>query len=424
MSAAIVVSRVSKTFRKYHPDRPRTIQEVLARGIRRIGTSDRFTGLRDVSFEVPVGRTVGIIGTNGSGKSTLLRLVGGIGRPDAGRITVLGRIAALLDLGSGFHTDLTGRENAIVSGVLAGLTRQEVLSRLDSIIDFAEVGNFIDNPMRTYSTGMQMRLAFSTAVHTDPDVLLIDEVLAVGDTAFQRKCLDRIERFKANGCSILLVSHESSVVQDLCDEALWLNHGTLMAHDRATDVVRQYLDFISERTTTPAHPGPDPVAPAPRPTVRTDSGSEVAINEDRFGSVELQITGVRLTGAAGTPVATIQAGDSLRIDIEFTATEKIVSPVFRVGLLHEDGSVCCQFDSEKSELSLTAVEGKGALQLFVDTSALSPGRYLFDVGVAAHDGSYTYDQREASVELTVGRSVVSGRSLPHRWQMVQHVPRS
>jgi lipopolysaccharide transport system ATP-binding protein len=242
MLPAIDVQHLSKTFRRYHPERPRTVQELLARGPRRVRHAERFWGLRDITFAVPPGRTVGIIGTNGSGKSTLLRLVGGVGRADEGTVTVRGRIGALLDLGSGFHPDLTGRVN--------GLTRRDVMRRLDAIVAFAEVEAFIDSPMRTYSTGMQMRLAFATAAHTEPEVLLIDEVLAVGDTAFQRKCLERIGAFKAAGCSILLVSHESSVVQQLCDEALWLDAGRLQTYSAASDAVRQYLASLAE----PAHP--------------------------------------------------------------------------------------------------------------------------------------------------------------------------
>jgi lipopolysaccharide transport system ATP-binding protein len=254
MDSAIVVTQLSKTFRRYHPNRPWTFQEALVRGFRRTSPVERFWGLRDVSFRVAAGRMVGIIGANGSGKSTLLRLVGGIGRPDSGRAEAYGRIGALLDLGSGFHPDLTGRENTIVTGVLSGLTRRQVRERFDSIVAFAEVEEFIDNPMRTYSTGMQMRLAFSTAVHTDPDVLLIDEILSVGDIAFQRKCLDRIAQFKASGCAILLVSHEGSVIQDLCDEAIWLNAGRLMAQGPPADVVGRYVAYMSQN----GHPAPEP----------------------------------------------------------------------------------------------------------------------------------------------------------------------
>ena len=251
MDCAIVVRQLSKTFRQYHPHRPWTFQEVLARGLRRMAPVERFWGLRDVSFRVPAGRMVGIIGANGSGKSTLLRLVGGVGRPDSGTVAVQGRIGALLDLGSDFHPDLTGRENTFVAGVLSGLTRRQVRERFDSIVAFAEVENFIDNPIRTYSTGMQMRLAFSTAVHTDPDVLLIDEILSVGDIAFQRKCLDRIAEFKASGCAILLVSHEGSVIQEMCDEAIWLNFGHLMAQGPPADVVGRYVAYMNENGHSP-----------------------------------------------------------------------------------------------------------------------------------------------------------------------------
>jgi lipopolysaccharide transport system ATP-binding protein len=258
MDATIVVDGVGKSFRRYHPERPATIQEAVAwglSGLRRMRSLDRFWGLKDVSFTVGAGRTVGIIGSNGSGKSTLLRLIGGVGRPDRGRIDVRGRIGALLDLGAGFHPDLTGRENAILAGILNGLTRQEVLRRLDAIVDFAEVEEALDNPIRTFSSGMIMRLAFSVAAHTDPEILLIDEVLAVGDIAFQEKCLERIARFRTMGCSILIVSHEHGRIEELCDDAVWLDHGRLMAQGPAADTVRQYSAFMHA-----AHPTAAPSA--------------------------------------------------------------------------------------------------------------------------------------------------------------------
>lgn len=258
MDPAIEVSHVSKTFRRYRPDRPLTFQEVLARGLRGVRSTERFRALHDVSFTVPRGRSLGIVGVNGSGKSTLLRLVGGVGRADAGRVTVSGRIGALLELTAGFHRDLTGRENVIISGVLNGLARRDVLSRFDDIVAFAELEKFIDDPVRTYSSGMQMRLAFATAVHTDPEVLLIDEVLAVGDARFKNKCQARIEQFKANGCSILMVSHSPSAVQELCDDALWLDGGRVAAYDSAPEVLRQYLERVNaggaQASTPPSRP--------------------------------------------------------------------------------------------------------------------------------------------------------------------------
>jgi lipopolysaccharide transport system ATP-binding protein len=422
MGLAIEVSNVSKVFRRYRPDRPHTLQEVLARGFKGIRSRERFWGLRDVSFTVPRGRTVGIIGTNGSGKSTLLRLVGGIGRPDTGRVKVSGRIGALLDLGSGFHTDLTGRENAIVGGVLNGLTRREVLRRLDEIVAFAEVEKFIDNPMRTYSTGMQMRLAFSTAVHTNPEVLLIDEVLSVGDTAFQRKCLDRIAQFKANGCSILLVSHSSSMVQNLCDEALWLNGGLLMAHDSAHEVVRQYVEHVS--------PGLQPLPPSEaeiaiqtvlkaRPKIRNERGGELIVDENRFGSVELTIVSVGLFHVDGQPLEEIRSGQPLRIGIDFLAADTLVAPLFRVRVIRDDGLVCYDLSTEQSELSLSAIAGSGRVTLVLDRVDLNTGRYTFDVGAYAHDWAYAYDHQASVCSLLViGDNIQEAvLNVPHRWEL-------
>lgn len=245
MRAAVEVSGLSKQFRRYHPHRPTTVQEAVAQGWSRLRTVERFWGLRDVSFRVAPGRMLGIVGANGSGKSTLLRLIGGVGRADSGRVDVYGRLGALLDLSVGFHSELTGRENAVMAGILAGLTRRQVLQRLDAIVDFAELEPFIDNPIRTYSTGMQMRLAFATAVHSEPDVLLLDEVLSVGDLAFQRKCLDRMTEFRAAGCTMLLVSHDVGAVRELCDEAIWLDGGRLCASGTAADVVDRYIAHMA-----------------------------------------------------------------------------------------------------------------------------------------------------------------------------------
>jgi lipopolysaccharide transport system ATP-binding protein len=181
------------------------------------------------------------MGANGAGKSTLLRLIGGVGRPDEGQIHVNGRIGALLDLGAGFHPDLTGRENIYINGVISGLSRREVRRSFDSIVHFAELEEFIDSPLRMYSSGMQMRLGFAIAAHTEPEVLLIDEMLAVGDISFQQKCIQRIERFKFQGCTILLVSHEPALITDQCDEAIWLRAGKMVSYGKATVVTEQYV---------------------------------------------------------------------------------------------------------------------------------------------------------------------------------------
>jgi lipopolysaccharide transport system ATP-binding protein len=247
MTDAVVVENLGKRFRRYHADRPWTLHEALLRGFRKLGPAECFWGLREVSFRAVPGRMIGVVGRNGAGKSTLLRLIGGVGWPDEGSVRTRGRVGALLNLGAGFHADLTGRDNAFVAGVISGLTRREVTERFDSIVAFAELERFIDNPLRTYSTGMQMRLAFAIAVHVEPEILLIDEVLSVGDLAFQRKCLERIARFKAEGCTIILVSHEASLVRELCDEAIWLSAGRLRAQGSAKMVVNQSLRVARAR---------------------------------------------------------------------------------------------------------------------------------------------------------------------------------
>jgi lipopolysaccharide transport system ATP-binding protein len=251
MGNAIVVEGLGKQFRRYHPDRPVTLNAIFLRGLRRLRPAERFWALRDVSFNVPAGRTVGLIGANGSGKSTLLRLIAGVGRPSEGRATVHGHVGALLDLGAGFHNDLTGRENVFINGIVRGLTRREVTERFDSILTFAGLQEFIDSPLRTYSSGMRMRLAFAVAVHVEPDVLLIDEVLAVGDVSFQRKCLERIAGFRCQGGTILLASHEMAFLRSICDDGLWLRAGRVAAYGSIQTVAGQYEAAMEEESGQP-----------------------------------------------------------------------------------------------------------------------------------------------------------------------------
>jgi lipopolysaccharide transport system ATP-binding protein len=240
MSDAIIVEKLGKRLRRQRENRALTLQEALVKGLLWKKGDETFWALKDVSFTVGQGKSLGVIGKNGAGKSTLLRLIGGIGRAEEGRVSVRGRIGALLDLGAGFHPDLTGRENLFVNGAISGLTRREINGRFSDIVDFAELADFIDSPLRTYSSGMQLRLAFAIAVHTDPEVLIIDEVLAVGDLAFQQKCMDRIDRFKEAGCTIVVVSHDPGLVERFCDKALWLQEGLVAAYGPAAQVVAGY----------------------------------------------------------------------------------------------------------------------------------------------------------------------------------------
>jgi ABC-type polysaccharide/polyol phosphate transport system ATPase subunit len=241
--SAVKVERVWKRF-ALPTRRSRSVREVLqSLGGLRVGL-DAFWALQDVSFELEAGQSIGLIGPNGSGKSTILKLVCGISRPTAGRVRVRGTVSSLIELGAGFHPEFSGRDNVYLYGALLGLSRTQVCKRFDSIVDFADLGAFIDGPVKHYSSGMLMRLAFSVAAHVEPDILLIDEVLAVGDVAFQRKCLERVSAMRRQGVSILYVSHAMETVLAVCDEVIWLDHGRIHRVGNPTDVVTSYLRSV------------------------------------------------------------------------------------------------------------------------------------------------------------------------------------
>jgi lipopolysaccharide transport system ATP-binding protein len=229
-----------------------TFQDTFLDMVRGVG-SVPFWALRDVSFDVGPGESIGIVGSNGAGKSTLLRLICGLGRPTTGHAEVRGRVAALLEFGAGFHPHLTGRENLYVSAIVAGLRRREVKALFDTIVDFAELGDFIDQPLRTYSSGMQMRLGFSVAIHVDPAVLIIDEGLAVGDAHFSQKCLERIERFRSAGKTLVMVSHDMHAIRTFCTRAVWLRRGALVGDGPVDAIVSRYA-AVMERETLSGSP--------------------------------------------------------------------------------------------------------------------------------------------------------------------------
>ncbi len=245
----VQICNVSKQYRRFAANHAWTLQGALLHGLRQFRQPERFYALRDVSCAIAPGEMLGVIGHNGAGKSTLLGLMGGLGKPDAGSIKMCGAVRGLLDLGAGFHPELTGRENTFVSGVVSGLTRRQIRQQFNAIVAFAELEDAIDQPLRTFSTGMATRLAFSIAIHTSPDILLVDEVLAVGDTAFQQKCLQRIAHIRAAGCAIVFVSHEMTLVSNICDRVLWLDHGCVQEYGPAESVIEHYLARLPTRTT-------------------------------------------------------------------------------------------------------------------------------------------------------------------------------
>jgi lipopolysaccharide transport system ATP-binding protein len=412
MHDAIIVDSLSKQFCRYHASKPATFHEAVLQGLRRTKPIDRFWALRDVSFRVAPGRMVGLIGRNGSGKSTLLSLIGGIGQPDRGKIRVHGRMRALLDLGVGLHPDLTGRENVFINGVIAGLTRCEVQQQFDSIVSFAELEAFIDNPLRTYSTGMRMRLGFAIAVHTSPEILLIDEVLAVGDLAFQRKCIDRIAQFKAEGCTILFVSHNETQIKKLCDEVVYLREGHLVAQGDPEVVVGQYIADMRQENHKRT--------PEDFPALKSSTGVELKVHENRFGSLEMQITAVRLLNTKGNPIQELCSGEPLKIEIEYAAPRAIPSPVFGVMITREDDLVCYDTSTIASGQLLPTLQGQGRITLQIERLDLNGGQYYVNVGVYEPNDNYAYDYHWHVYTLRIlqPNSYAQGvMYLPHAWKL-------
>ncbi len=411
MPPAIVVEGLGKQFRRYHTDRPRTLKEVFVRRSYRLRAVERFWGLHDVSFAVEPGEIAGIVGGNGAGKSTLLRLIGGVGRPDQGKVRIRGRIAALLELGTGFHPELTARENIFISGVIGGLTRRQVAQRLDSIVAFAELEKFIDSPLRTFSTGMQLRLAFAIGVHTAPDVLLVDEVLAVGDLAFQKKCLERIDQFKSENSAILMVSHDMGQIRKLCDKALWLRRGRLVGQGDPDEIVDQYVAEME--TETRRH------TPIDWPARIAASGRELRVRENRFGSMELEIAAVQILDRHNRPVNEIRSGEPLCVEIAYSAPKRIEAPTFGVTISTEDEQVCADLSTAAAGISMPVLHGEGRITLHMERLDLKGGLYYVDVGAYTKNWDYAYDYHWHTYPLTVLPTGNNKGVLhpPHHWQL-------
>src|SRR5215217_1901838 len=295
---AIEVVNATKIYRRFaHKKQFATLKSALLRGslIRDLRPDETFTAVRDVSFTVPAGRTLGVIGRNGSGKSTMLKLVAGITKPTSGTVRVNGRISALIELGAGFHPEISGRENVFINGIMLGLTKREITRRFDEIVEFAELQDFIDAPVKTYSSGMYMRLGFAVAIHVDPDVLLVDEVLAVGDEGFTHKCLDKFSDFRRRGKTILLVTHSLGLVERLCDEALWIDEGKGRTSGDPRRVVGAYITDV-ERSEEAALTAADararvqadaaPASAEPPPPASREPGPASETPQDMFRASE------------------------------------------------------------------------------------------------------------------------------------------
>ena len=399
MGAAIRLQDVGKHYSRTGADKPRTLKETALRGFR-TGRRERFWALQGVALEIERGRTVGIIGANGAGKSTLLRLIAGVERPDEGSVEVEGRVGALLELGASFQQELTGIENIMLSSVVAGLTRKEARARLDEIVEFAQLEAFIESPLRTYSTGMVMRLAFSIASHVEPDVLVVDEALSVGDLSFQQRCIERLYEFRASGVTIVIVSHDPGRIRELCDEVVWLRGGRVAAAGPPMEVTARYVQSQSEAARQLTPPG---VSDA-----YTPRGMKLQAHNNRFGSMEATIGAVHILDGWKMPCTQIETGATIGLEIEVDIPARATPAIATATIRRSDDLICMDAYTD-----IPVPPEDGHISLEIERLDLAAGEYVFDVGLYGADWVRTYDYHFGAYPFSVvGRKGGAGMMAP------------
>ena len=374
MASAISVENVSKKFRLYR-EKNQYLKTTLLRGGR--ARYEEFWAVKDVSFEIPVGSTFGIIGSNGSGKSTLLKCLAGILTPDEGNLSINGRLSALLELGAGFHPELSGRENVFLNGAILGMTRHEIDSRLDEIVDFSGLGHFIDSPVKNYSSGMVVRLGFSIAANVEPEILIIDEVLAVGDAEFQLRCYEKIARFRQDGRTIVLVSHGLSEIEQMCDTVAWLEKSHLKEIGPSFEVVQNY-----------------------------NGASHHAIDRkenqigDRWGSGEATISKVELI-KAGSIASLFTTNEDMKIRIHYSAPTGIKDAVVGIRITHLHGMNVWGTNTKRNGIKIPFLRDEGFIDLDIDTLRLLEGTYDLTIALSDITEMNAYDHWEKRVRFDV-----------------------
>lgn len=369
--------------------------------------------IKDLTMRIPRGSSIGLIGRNGSGKSTFLKLVTGIYKPSSGHVSVLGRVAALIELGAGFHPDFTGRENLMLAGVMHGLSRQTILDRFDEIVAFAELEDVIDDPVRTYSSGMFMRLGFSVAVHTDPDILLVDEVLAVGDAGFVAKCKDKISELRREGKTLILVTHDLDSVERWCDEAIWLHQGEVKDRGNPRRVIDAYRHFIEKGEE-------QQILEVEEHRASAQSEAPGANQQARWGSREVEIVGVNVRDASATEKRVFHPEDRIEIEMSYRFNTPESDVVFGIGLNRADGLQIFGTNTLIDRVSLGALGHEGVIRCDLHRMGLLDGAYTIDVAAHRQDG-YPFDYHQAAIHFSIrSENKVVGVVSPQRtWSLNQ-----
>lgn len=388
--AVIEFDTVSKTFRMDRERRPRAFQELfislLRRQRREREARDLFWALRDVSFKIEAGESVGLVGSNGAGKSTALKLISRIIQPNSGSVRVNGRVTALLELGAGFHPELSGRDNIFLNGTVMGLSRKQINFKLDEIIEFADIGDFIDVPVKDYSSGMQARLGFSVAAHLDPQIVLVDEALSVGDQAFQQKCNERMLQMRRAGITMLYVSHSLESVEQVCQRAIWLDKGSVRLDDNAQRVAAAY-----HRSSL----------------ARQLARKRIASGDQRPGSGEARMTKVEVFDANGLRQTIFQSNDAITFRLHYHATQRIEQPAIGVGIFSAvSGLHIAGPNNTMSNHVIPFIEGEGWVDYHVPTLPLLAGTFSIVTAIYDWDCVHCYDHwsEAATFSVTTGET--------------------
>ncbi len=381
----IEVDHVSRIYQKYSArHRFQTFKSALVKGdlFRSLRADELVTALDDVTLSVEKGQTFGVIGENGSGKSTLLKLIAGIAKPTRGEVRTQGKISALIELGAGFHPEITGRENIFINGIMLGLSKKEITAKFDDIVAFAELEEFIDAPVKTYSSGMYMRLGFAIAINVNPEILLIDEVLAVGDAAFVPKCLDRIDDFRRRQKTILFVSHDLNTVGKICDRVAWLKNGRVQQIGDPVRIVDAYLQDVAEKQERSFERRQQEA-----PAQQTDQEER---RENRWGKREIEIARVVLKNIRGEEKHVFSPEESLAIEMDVIAHEPADDFVFGIGVFNSQGICCYGTNTHIEDYEPVSLRGEGRVVCRIEKLSLINGTYYLDVAVHKRDG-YPYD---------------------------------
>ena len=401
---AIEVRDITKSFKVYLDKGSQLKERLLFR--KRCRYEERKV-LRGISFDVKKGEAIGLIGHNGCGKSTTLKLLTRIMYPDSGTIKMNGRISSLIELGAGFHPDMSGRENIYTNAAIFGLTKKEIDARLDNIIEFSELADFIDNPVRTYSSGMYMRLAFSVAINVDADILLIDEILAVGDANFQSKCFNKLREIKAQGTTIVIVSHSLGQIEQICDRSIWIHEGLIKAEGAPKEIDLEYLDYMSRK-----------VQDKNKKTTDEEVTEQPEQSGKRWGSGEVRIKRVRSFAADGSEQNTFRTGEDIKLVVDYNVNKPIDDAVFGFGVFDMNGVQCYGTNTRIDKVDDIHLSENGKAEILLKNVKLLAGEYMLDIAIERGEGiPIDYYRQAYKIQMLSAYGDAGIARIDHKWSL-------